>query len=239
MPPDSRRFPAPQGRERPLGTRPAPSGGARPAGGLAPRPPAAGRPFAVEATRSIEPLIAGFEKSLELLRVEFEKFMNGAVKLPPEELQAELAAEMKRLRNLTLKTAADQFRLSGVEARYNSFSELLNRRLRRREEGRGERPAVVARPAEPRRPVPPDPESGIAVGERLDPAAAHALYQALATQGATPQLDLAGFTGYLEQQLHSIRSKTGCSTVQFRVAREDGRLKLKARPLAGGDGGGR
>ena len=44
--------------------------------------------------------------------------------------------------------------------------------------------------------------------------------------------DLGSFRAYLGKQVDAIRQKTGCSDVQFRLALEDGKLKLKARPLA-------
>jgi hypothetical protein len=34
----------------------------------------------------------------------------------------------------------------------------------------------------------------------------------------------------------AIREKTGCSEVQFRLAAEDGKIKLKARPVAAREG---
>ena len=39
------------------------------------------------------------------------------------------------------------------------------------------------------------------------------------------------FQTYLRRQTEAIRQKTGCDEVQFRVAEEDGKLKLKARPV--------
>jgi len=64
-----------------------------------------------------------------------------------------------------------------------------------------------------------------------------ALYHGLAGGDAGdkregPRFDLASFGSYLERQAAAIRVKTGCEEVQFRLAAEDGKLKLKARPLA-------
>ena len=44
-------------------------------------------------------------------------------------------------------------------------------------------------------------------------------------------MDLDRFGAYLERQAEAIRSKTGCREIQFRVAVEDGKMKLKAKPI--------
>jgi len=65
-----------------------------------------------------------------------------------------------------------------------------------------------------------------------------ALYEQVTAAGAPgggaegPRFDLASFGSYLQRQSAAIRAKTGCAEVQFRLAAEDGKLKLKARPLA-------
>jgi hypothetical protein len=110
-------------------------------------------------------------------------------------------------------------------------------------------------------PAPPsryDPQAGIVIGRSPDPGAVAALYEGLtavtAGQGgaplagvtgstvgsdsaggaaAGPRFDLASFGSYLQRQAAAIRDKTGCEDVQFRLAAEDGKLKLKARPVGG------
>jgi hypothetical protein len=50
-------------------------------------------------------------------------------------------------------------------------------------------------------------------------------------------MDLDTFRGYLQKQMTQIRDKTGCDAVQFRVVNEDGKVKLKAKPVGGRAGG--
>ena len=71
-------------------------------------------------------------------------------------------------------------------------------------------------------------ELGLVIGRRM--------YQVTAADapggGAEgPRFDLASFGSYLQRQAAAIRAKTGCAEVQFRLAAEDGKLRLKARPL--------
>ncbi len=173
-------------------------------------------------------------RDIQQLRVDFERFFNGALPFPPEELRGRVQAQIRNLRGMSnLATAVDSFRLSDMEARYNSYNELFNRRLRDTEEGR--HPA--ARPAPPPAPRRYDPAQGIVFGDRIDPQAAEALYQGLAASpGDAPRFDLDSFQTYLARQVNAIREKTGCAEVQFRLAAEDGKIKLKARPVAAREG---
>ena len=153
--------------------------------------------------------------------------------MPPEELRGRVQAQLRNLRGLsTLTTAVDSFRLGDLEARFNSYNELFNRRLRDVEEGRQPgRPPRAAAPPAPRR---YDPAQGIVFGERVDPEAAEALYQGLAAApGDAPRFDLDSFQTYLARQVAAIREqdrlRARCSSGW---PTEDGKVKLKARPVA-------
>jgi hypothetical protein len=71
------------------------------------------------------------------------------------------------------------------------------------------------------------------LSESLDPGAVEALWQGLSGGGAQVELDT--FRGYLARQIEQIRDRTGSGSVQFRVVKEKGRLKLKAKPVRGDD----
>ncbi len=172
--------------------------------------------------------------AIEKFKVDFERFLAGATLTPPEELRMKLVRDLRELRGANLRAAAEQFRLASLEARFNSYTELFNRRLRDREEGRGGRHPRPARPADDtRRRL--DAATGVVVTDRLEPDAVEALYEGLARRSASdgsPAMEPAAFRGYLAQQIESIRLKTGCDAVQFRIATEDGKLKLKAKPVS-------
>jgi hypothetical protein len=135
--------------------------------------------------------------------------------------------ELRDLRSSPARGAAEQFRLSALEARFNTYAELNHRRLREREEGRAGRTPVAA----PHRAA-HDAANGIVITDRLEADAVGALYAALAReQSGTPSMALEVFRGYIARQIESIRLKTGAEAVQFRLASEEGKIKLKARPV--------
>ena len=173
------------------------------------------------------------EEMVEQFRVDIERFWNGALAIPPEELRTKIQRELRELRGVSLRAALDQFRLGTIEARFNSLSELFGRRLRDREEGRGLAvPRLVAAP-KPRH----DPQAGIVFYGEPEAVAVEALWSGLVASGGGARIELETFRGYITRQLGEIRTKTGAAAVQFRVVQEEGKLKLKAKPVASGEGG--
>jgi hypothetical protein len=164
-------------------------------------------------------------QDIKQLRVDFERFFSGALPIPPEELRGRVEAQLRVLRNTSV-TVAESFRLGDLEARFSSYNEFFNRRLRDREEGRQRSTQSL-----PREPAGFDAARGILVGDSVAPEAAAALYHGLASATQGPRFDLDTFAAYLLRQAAAIRAKTGCAEVQFRLAHEDGKTKLKARPV--------
>jgi hypothetical protein len=164
---------------------------------------------------------------IQELRVEYERFFAGALPVPPEELRHRIQLKLRDLRNSPMMTAGDRFLLTSLEARYNAYAELFNRRLRESEEGRSARRVVEAPRASEF-----DVREGVAVGSNPGRQAVQALYEGLQrVPGQGPKFDLESFRTYIDRQVQAIRAKTGCDQVQFRLAEEAGTLKLKAKPL--------
>ena len=186
---------------------------------------------AAVAARTAPPLgetLDQLAREIRQFQVDGERFFNGGLPLPPEELRNRIQTQIRQLRTLKITTTLDSYRLGDLEARFNSSNELFNRRLRDREEGRhlGAHHTVHA---ERRR---YDPREGVTLGGSFDPEAVEALYQGLASRpGDGPKFDLDSFEKYLARQVAALREKTGCDQVQFRLAEEEGKLKLKARPI--------
>jgi hypothetical protein len=167
-----------------------------------------------------------FERDLKMLRIEFEKYFNGALDVPPTDMRTKLEQRLRLLR-ATVRGSADQFRLSTLEARFNSYNELFNRRLRDFEEGRG----TAARRVNERQQT-FDVKQGIVFGAKVEEGAVVALYSSLyGSAEESRRVDFKGFRDYLDKQAAMIRKKTGCAQVQFRLADQDGKLKLKAKPI--------
>jgi hypothetical protein len=157
-------------------------------------------------------------------RVEYERFFSGDRPRPPEDLRGEIQSLLRTARNGLPNAVADSYRLTAVEAQFNSYNELFNRRQRVQEEG-----AARVRSARHPEALKPDPRAGVPIDRNLNPEAVEALFQGL--YAGTGRADLGAFREYLENQVESIRRRTGCETIVFRVASENGKQKLKARPV--------
>lgn len=156
--------------------------------------------------------------------MEFSKFFGGERPVPPEDLRVGVLGQIRTLRGMTIQGVADNFRLTNLEAQFNTHNELFNRRLRQREEGATGRPVRRAASG-----ANVDAAAGVRLDAGLEASAVTALYRGLYSDSEGADYDR--FREYLSNQVRAIRDKTGCAAVVFRVASEDGRLKLKARPV--------
>ena len=170
------------------------------------------------ANRQLELEIDRLAASIQRFRVDSQRFFAGDVKLPPNALRERISADIRRLRGNSLKGASVNFRLGTLEAQFQSHQDLFGRRLRVREETDAR--AQAAKPA-------PDPKQGVVLGTANDGPAVEALYRGL----HNPKMDLDRFRVYIERQAEAIREKTQCREIQFRIAVQDGKMKLKARPM--------
>ena len=197
--------------------------------GAAAAVPAAGARGAQPRPPTLAETIDRLSSDVQQLRVDFERFFSGVLPFPPEDLRQRVQSQLRALRNANAATAVERFRLGDLEARYIAYNELFNRRLRDREEGRKRAPQAPPPVAQERY----DPAGGIVIGLRPNSAAVEALYSGLAGSADGSRFDLATFGTFLQRQAAAIRDKTGCEEVNFRLAVEDGKLKLKARPVGG------
>ena len=76
------------------------------------------------------------DKGIRMLHVEWEKFFSGVEKKVPTEARQRLEALIRRYAGGEIRNNNERFRYQALVARYNSMSELWNKRLRAREEGR-------------------------------------------------------------------------------------------------------
>lgn len=173
-----------------------------------------------------EELLMRLDRDIRRFRIDFERFFSGNLPIPPDQLRISVQNQIKEIHSVHLKAVSHRFRFNTLEAKFNAFLVLFNRRLRDLETGRAApRPGGETSPAL-------DPEEGVIIGDSASTEAVAALFKGLyMTAGGRPPADLQKFESYLQQQADKIRQETGCSQVRFRVTNEGGKPKLKAKPL--------
>ncbi len=175
---------------------------------------------------SFDGQIASIENDMRLLRIEFDKYMAGALRIPPEEFRQRIERRIRRMRESKLRSFAQRFRIGTLEASFNTLCELHSRRLRDIERGKIPHPRRTEVRAQP------DPTKGFVMGESSDHAALEALYKKLyGASGRGSRTDFGSFEKHVAQQIAKLRRKTGCQRVHLRVAEEGETLKLKAKPV--------
>ena len=195
------------------------------------------------------------EKSIRQLQIEWEKFFGGVERKPPSELKSRVEALIRRNANEEIRNNADRFRYQNLMARYSTFSELWNKRLRALEEGRPvglhgraaafppPAPAVPAASIPQQAPAPATaaPARRAAAGEvRIqDPAgdaqAMRGLYDRFVEErqraGETAAVKFENFEKLIAQQTRRILAEKGGQAVDFRLETRDGKVSLKAKAV--------
>lgn len=175
---------------------------------------------------SFDRQIASIEQDIRRLRIEFDKYMAGAVRIPPEDFRLQIGKRISRLRQSKSRSFDERFRLGTLEDSFNTLCELHGRRLRDIEGGKVPHP----RRAEGR--AGPDPMTGFLLGDKIDRSALQALYHKLyGDSGREAKTDFGSFEKHVDKQISKLRERTGCRRVHLRVAREGQTLKLKAKPV--------
>jgi hypothetical protein len=188
-----------------------------------------------------EETIKRLDQEIQTLRIECERFFNGDLKLPPEKARNDLQTSIRSLLNSPLTNYAERFRISTLEAKFNSFNELFLRRMRKLEDGDLLFKAPVASAARPRpqkkKRKPLNRVAPVQIAKVLDTEAPsqetlQALYGEI--QKATPSRPLPDFQKFsrtLSTQLSKLRTKTGCREVQINCTPNGGKLKLVVKPI--------
>jgi len=182
--------------------------------------------------------------AIRQLQVKWDLFFNGAEKKPPSDLQAQVEALVRRYANAEIRNNGERFRYQSLSARFTSFNELWQKRLRVREEGKvfgqhGLRAERLPPPVAPAPAAPPTPAARAAAEEirvsdpSRDTVAVRALYERYleerrrAGEGRAPAFE--SFRELIGKQTERIRAEKGAQAVDFRLETKDGKVSLKAR----------
>lgn len=179
----------------------------------------------------IEKNLKILEERIRALKIEWDLFFTGNRRVPPTKELGELDKFVKTLRNTAIPDNSLRFKFQSVYSNYVAMSELWTKRLRQQEEGKlHKRPVrqtimTVA------------PAQGVVIS---NPSGQQhrikTLFNDFLTQSnpeTVKDLNFQTFAAKISQQVEVLMRKTGCGEVQLSVRIEDGKVKLKAKPLKG------
>ena len=178
------------------------------------------------------------EAELKRLEAEYNMFFAGRLPRPPWETRGRVDAMVKRIDRAHISNYGDRFRFITLQTRFVTFTDLWERGLRAREEGR---PGPFAQPKRPAaEPAPKKPEDRILhVTTFADPLKEmdklRDLYDSLAEarrDAGEEAVPFHRFAELIKAQVTGLREK-GSPEVAFRVAVKDGKVNFTARALRG------
>lgn len=198
--------------------------------------------------------LGDIEQGIRKLQVEWGKFFGGVERHPPSDLRTRIENLIRRYAGTEMRNATERFRYQTLTARYNTFNELWNKKLRALEEGRPvgfhgrfeklheQHIAEVSPPPPPDDELPelelprvPPPRRGEVRVEspELDREAMRELFDrfqnARRATGETGAVKFESFEKLISQQTVRILTEKGAQAVDFRLETKDGKVSLKAR----------
>jgi hypothetical protein len=185
--------------------------------------------------------IAIVDHALQELIKEWDKFFGSVRKTAPTVERERLARRLRLLADDPSGRVADQFRIDQIQNRFMSYSQMWDRLLREREEGRKRQAAAyaldraAAAAAAESAATAPNAQQAAAV----DDGGVEDLFQrflaAKRELGQPTRVDRAAFAGQLEEQRRQLESRLGYR-VRFEVVVDvnGSKVKLAARRAAGG-----
>jgi hypothetical protein len=182
--------------------------------------------------------LLALDAEIKKLEAEYNMFFAGRAKRPPWETRGRVDALFKRWGREYVQSGVDRFRLDALQTRYRKLTELWDRGLRAREEGR---PGPFAQ----RQPPSPERPSAEARARKREPTIVggaaftdpmremeklHSLYDSLmearrdAGEAVVP---FHKFAAVVQERVGTLRH--GGGEVAFRVAVQDGKVSFTAR----------
>lgn len=177
------------------------------------------------------------EAELKRLEAEYNMYFAGRLPRPPWETRGRVTAMVRRLDNAHITNTGGRFRFSTLQSRYQSFSDLWDRALKAREEGRpgpfaGPKPRVEERPK-------PAVDRILHVTTFSDPLREmdklQELYERLAEarrEVGDEAIPFHKFAELVKTQVGAFKAK-GTPEVAFRVAVKQGKVAFTARAMKG------
>ena len=189
--------------------------------------------MAVSIARDLDLL----DKSIASLKLDYERFFSGDLKVPPLPARKSVEQVLCRVGNVSLDKAEERFRLQALQSRFTALSELWEKRLVAKEEGRSRvRPPIRMRSAEQPAPSPSGDAGAAASVKGSGRGDLRSLFDRYCAARAAlgedaSRLRYDRFEELVKKQVAEIRRATGATRLAFDVQTRDGKVRLVGRSL--------
>ena len=200
---------------------------------------------------TIDEDLAGLERDIRQLKIEYDMYFGGGRKRPPSEIEWRIELVIKRYaeRGGDLKYT-QRFRFTNLAQTYAKYKEVFRKRLAQREEGKVERHfGAAAKAIEAQRAKTqaasastawPEEAAGAAKTFRVTCSApekeadkVEQLYEAFVRAKQEAGEDMgrmtrSGFNEFVRKKTKDLQEQKNCNEVEYVVETVDGQVKLKA-----------
>lgn len=184
------------------------------------------------ACLTIDEELSKLEDNIRKLKIEYETYFSGGQPRAPHDTVFRVGTAIKKLSEGVAKLSfGHRYRFNQLVQKYAVYNDLWRRRLKDKEEGRGQfgqqrRPEVEERPADGScRVVCSNPEKEKDKVDQLLKAMIEAKRQ---VGERVDNIDPFQFSKFITEKTRQLRESLGCEKVQFSIAVEEGRVKFKA-----------
>lgn len=206
---------------------------------------------------ALEEDLGRIEEGTAKLQKDWERFFSGQEKKAPFEAKQRLDRLIRRYIGVEIRNNVDRFRFQAMTAKYNTLSDMWNRRLRAIEEGRhvpsqwmpreaAKAAAVETAPASVENNPAPQvataaasatpkraPEVRLSTLREDDPGVRDLFerFRAARAEVGEGEVKYEAFKKLISQQRSRLLEEKDAIAVDFRVAVQDGKVALKAKPV--------
>lgn len=204
---------------------------------------------------ALEEDLEKIDEGIFKLQKEWERFFSGQERKAPFEAKQRLDRLVRRYVGVEIRNNVERFRFQSLTAKYNTLSDMWNRKLRAIEEGRPlssvqlklvREAEAEGAPAAP--PAAPRPQAGERTAQTTGPTLAEvrlstlrdddqgvkALYEQFKAARASvgeSEVKFESFRKLIAQQRTRLLEEKDAVAVDFRIALQDGKVALKAKPV--------
>jgi uncharacterized protein YdcH (DUF465 family) len=201
---------------------------------------------------ALEEDLTRIEEGTFKLQKEWERFFSGQERKAPFESKQRLDRLIRRYIGVEIRNNIERFRFQSLTARYNTLSDMWNRKLRAIEEGRpmsstqlkqareladatGTQPPTPLAPSARSTETQPPARNEIRLSTlRDDEQGVKDLYEQFRTARASvgeSEVKYESFRKLITQQRTRLLDEKDAVAVDFRIAVQDGKVALKAKPV--------
>jgi hypothetical protein len=163
------------------------------------------------------------------LKIEYEVYFSGGQPRPPRDLVFRVDSIVKKYSDASRMNFSQRYKFNQLVQKYAVNNDLWRRKLKDKEEGRGQ--FAVVRPEGPQPAAGPvkvicaDPEKEKDKVEQLLKAVVEARRQ---TGERVDNIDPSSFAKFVSEKTRQVKQSLGCDKVAFSVSIEEGKVKFKA-----------